>query len=140
PERSGEETLRAVLRLGQKMNAEWNLAALLDLIAQEAAKLLAADRASIFLLDRERNELWSQVALGSPPIRFDARFGLAGAAALTGQVINVKDAHLDPRFYKEVDTRTGYRTRSVLTLPLRNHAGEITGSFQVLNKRSGVFD
>ncbi len=92
------------------------------------------------MLDKEKSELWSQVALGSPPIRFDARFGLAGAAALTGQVINVKDAHKDPRFYKEVDTRTGYRTRSVLALPLRNHKGEIIGSFQVLNKRGGVFE
>ena len=140
PARHEEDTLRAVLRICQRMNAQWNLAALLDLIAQEAAKLLAADRASIFLLDKEKSELWSQVALGSPPIRFDARFGLAGAAALTGQVINVKDAHKDPRFYKEVDARTGYRTRSVLALPLRNHEGEIIGSFQVLNKRGGVFE
>ncbi len=139
-EHHGEEALRAILGICQRMNAEWNLAALLDLIAQEAAKLLAADRASIFLLDKEKSELWSQVALGSPPIRFDARLGLAGAAALTGQVINVKDAHEDPRFYKGVDTRTGYRTRSVLALPLRNHEGEIIGSFQVLNKRGGVFD
>jgi GAF domain-containing protein len=84
----GEDFL-AVLRICQKMNAEWNLAVLLDLIAGEAAKLLAADRASIFLLDREKSELWSQVALGSQPIRFDARLGIAGAAALTGQIINV---------------------------------------------------
>jgi Nif-specific regulatory protein len=121
------------------MNAEWSLAALLDLIAREAAKLLVADRASIFLLDREKGELWSQVALGSQPIRFDARVGIAGAAALTGQIINVKDAHRDPRFYKGVDTRSGYRTRSVLAVPLRNHEGEIIGAFQILNKRGGVF-
>ncbi|HEV8716132.1 MAG TPA: hypothetical protein VGX03_25310 [Candidatus Binatia bacterium] len=76
-----DEDFLAVLRICQKMNAEWDLAALLDLIAREAAKLLAADRASIFLLDREKSELWSQVALGSHPIRFDARLGIAGAAA-----------------------------------------------------------
>jgi Nif-specific regulatory protein len=121
------------------MNAEWNLAAVLDLIAREAAKLLTADRVSIFLLDREKNELWSQVALGSPPIRFDARLGIAGAAALTGQIINVKDAHQDPRFNKEIDARTGYRTRSMLTVPLRNHEGEGIGAFQALNKKGGVF-
>jgi len=134
----GEDFL-AVLRICQKMNAEWNLAVLLDLIAGEAAKLLAADRASIFLLDREKSELWSQVALGSQPIRFDARLGIAGAAALTGQIINVKDAHEDPRFNKEVDVRTGYRTRSMLTVPLRNHEGEVIGAFQALNKKEGVF-
>jgi len=134
-----DEDFLAVLRICQKMNAEWDLAALLDLIAGEAAKLLAADRASIFLLDREKSELWSQVALGSQPIRFDARLGIAGAAALTGQIINVKDAHEDPRFNKEVDVRTGYRTRSMLTVPLRNHEGEVVGAFQALNKREGTF-
>jgi Nif-specific regulatory protein len=138
-ESQGGEKLLAVLKICQQMNAEWKLAALLDVITREAAKLLAADRASIFLLDREKNELWSQVALGSQPIRFDARLGIAGAAALTGQVINVKDAHEDSRFNKEVDVRTGYRTRSMLTVPLRNHEGEITGAFQALNKKGGVF-
>ncbi len=138
-EHNRDEDLLSVLRICQKMNAEWSLAALLDLIAREAAKLMAADRASIFLLDREKGELWSQVALGSQPIRFDARLGIAGAAALTGQIINVKDAHQDPRFNKEVDVRTGYRTRSMLTVPLRNHEGEIIGTFQVLNKRGGIF-
>src|SRR5713226_5899511 len=134
-----DEDLLSVLKICQKMNAEWSLAALLDLIAREAAKLLTADRASIFLLDREKDELWSQVALGSNPIRFDARLGIAGAAARTGQIINVKDAHEDPRFNKEVDVRTGYRTRSMLTVPLRDHEGEVIGAFQALNKREGVF-
>src|SRR5215813_3633258 len=118
-----DEDFLAVLRICQKMNAEWDLAALLDLIAGEAAKLLAADRASIFLLDREKGELWSQVALGSQPIRFDARLGIAGAAIQMGQVLNVQDAHNDPRFYKDMDVRTGYRTRSLLAIPLRNHTG-----------------
>ncbi|MBI3302398.1 MAG: sigma-54-dependent Fis family transcriptional regulator [Deltaproteobacteria bacterium] len=132
-------TLPAILKICQKMTAERDLAALLDLIAREAKRLMAADRASIFLLDREKGELWSQVALGSAPIRFDARLGIAGAAALTGQIINVKDAHQDPRFNKEVDVRTGYRTRSMLTVPLRNHEGEVIGAFQALNKKEGVF-
>jgi Nif-specific regulatory protein len=138
-ERQWDEDLLAVLRICQKMNAEWNLAALLDLIAREAAKLVAADRVSIFLLDREKGELWSHVALDSQPIRFDARLGIAGAATMSGQLINVQDAHQDPRFYKEVDVRTGYRTRSVLAVPLRNHEGEVIGTFQALNKKGGVF-
>jgi Nif-specific regulatory protein len=138
-EPSREDNLLAVLRVCQQMNAEWNLGALLDLIAREAAQLLAADRASIFLLDREKGELWSQVALGSQPIRFDARLGIAGSVIQTGEIINVKDAHNDPRFYKDLDARTGYRTRSLLALPLRNHSGEVIGAFQVLNKKGGMF-
>jgi Nif-specific regulatory protein len=123
------------------MASERDLAALLDLIANEATKLMGADRASLFLLDREKSELWSKVALGSDQIlRFDARRGIAGAVALTGQTVNVKDAHEDPRFYREIDLHTGYRTRSLLAVPLRNHEGEIVGTFEVLNKRTGAFD
>jgi len=133
------EKLFPILKICQKINSERDLAALLDLIANEATKLMEADRASLFLLDRERGELWSKVALGSKEIRFDARLGIAGAVALTGQTINVEDAHQDPRFYKEIDLRTGYRTRSLLAVPLRNHEGEIIGTFEVLNKKTGAF-
>ena len=129
-----------LLKICQRMNSEREVGALLDLIATEATKLLEADRASLFLLDRERGELWSKIALGSQEIRFDARLGIAGAVALSGQTINVEDVHRDPRFYKEIDLRTGYITRSLLAMPLRNHDGEIIGTFEVLNKKTGRFN
>ncbi len=132
--------LEAVLSICQKINSEKDLSSLLDLIAREAARLMDADRASIFLLDRDKRELWSQVALDSAPIRFDARLGIAGAAALGGQPINVKDARQDPRFYPDIDARTGYRTRSLLAVPLKNHQSEIIGAFEVLNKRGEAFN
>jgi Nif-specific regulatory protein len=140
PQSELNERLAAILAICQKMNSERDLGALLDLIAREATSLLDCERASIFLLDRERNELWSKVALGSDEIlRFDARRGIAGTAALTGNVINVKDAYSDPRFYTAIDDRTGYRTRNVLAVPVRNQDGAIVGSFEVLNKHQGAF-
>lgn len=129
-----------LLKICQRMNSERDLGALLDLIANEATKLMGADRASLFLLDRERGELWSKVALGSEEIRFDAHRGIAGAVALTGHTINVEAAHDDPRFYEEIDLRTGYNTRNLLAVPLRNHQGETIGSFEVLNKETGAFN
>src|SRR5271157_2087224 len=140
PQPEINEKLAAILAICQKMNSERDLGALLDLIARESTNLLDCDRASIFLLDRERNELWSKVALGSEEIlRFDARLGIAGTAALTGNTINVRDAYSDPRFYTAIDGRTGYRTRNVLAVAVRNQRGETIGAFEVLNKRSGVF-
>jgi len=123
----------------RKISAQHDLGVLFGLIAAEAAKLLGADRASIFLLDREKSELWSLAAVGEKRIRLDARLGLAGAAALSGQTINVDDARRDPRFYPGVDARTGYRTRNVLAMPLRNQEGEIIGAVQALNKKGGGF-
>src|SRR5260370_23851674 len=135
------ERLSAILTICQQMNAVRDLGALLDLVAREAAHLLEADRASIFLLDRDKMELWSKVALGSDDIlRFDARKGIAGAAALTAKTVNVSDAYNDPRFNPAIDTQTGYRTRNLLAVPLRNLIdGEVVGAFEVLNKKHGSF-
>ena len=134
------ERLAAILAICQKMNSERDLGSLLDLVAREATSLLDCDRASIFLLDRERNELWSKVALGSDEIlRFDARFGIAGSAALTGQSVNVTDAYSDPRFYTAIDDKTGYHTHNVLAVAMRNQKREIIGAFEVLNKQAGSF-
>jgi len=129
-----------LLKICQRMNSKRDLGALLDLIANEATKLMGAERASLFLLDRKRGELWSKVALGSEEIRFDARLGIAGAVAITGQTINVDDVEQDPRFYKEIDLHSGYQTRRLLAIPLRMYEGEIIGTFEVLNKNTGAFN
>src|SRR5215510_1282798 len=123
------------------MNSERDLGSLLDLIAHEATELLDCDRASIFLLDKERNELWSKVALGSDEIiRFDAGKGIAGTAVGTGETINVRDAYSDPRFYGGIDNQTGYRTKTLLVVVVRNQQSETIGAFEVLNKRAGTFN
>ena len=135
-----DDKLAAILAICQKMNSERDLGSLLDLIAREATHLLGCDRASIFLLDRERNQLWSKVALGSAEIlRFNANEGIAGHAVRTGEAINVADAYSDPRFFTAIDRKTGYQTRTVLAVPVKNERGEINGAFEVLNKHSGIF-
>ncbi len=115
------DKLLAILNICRQMNSVRERRALLDLLAREAARLMEADRASIFLLDRDKGELWSTVALGSAePLRFDARLGIAGAVVATGQMINVTDAQNDSRFYRGIDVQTGYHTRSLLAAPLVN--------------------
>ena len=133
------EKLASILKICQKMNSERDPGSLLDLIAKEAARLLGADRASIFLLDERRRELWSRVALGAKTIRFDARLGIAGATAMSGEIINVKDAKDDSRFYPEIDEETGYQTLNLLSVPLKSYEGDIIGAFEVLNKVEGPF-
>jgi Nif-specific regulatory protein len=140
PQPELHEKLAAILAICRKMNSEREISPLLDLIAREATRLIDCDRASIFLLDRERKELWSKVALGSDEIlRFDARLGIAGEAVTTGRPVNVRDAYHDSRFYTAIDDQTGYRTHNILAIPLRNQRGEVLGAFEVLNKRSGSF-
>jgi Nif-specific regulatory protein len=136
-----DERLAAILAISQKMNSEHDLGALLDLIVREATNVLLCDRATIFLLDRERNELWSKVAMGSDEIlRFPATSGIAGRCATTGETINVKDAYSHPQFYNAIDDQTGYRTRNMLAVPVRNQKGTIIGAFEALNKQVGAFN
>ncbi|MFN0165716.1 MAG: sigma 54-interacting transcriptional regulator [Bryobacteraceae bacterium] len=135
-----QQKLQALLSICQLMNSERDLGRLLDLVARESTRLLECDRASIFLYDAGKRELWSQVALGSEEIlRFDSTKGVAGAALSTGSTINVADAYRDSRFNKAIDDRTGYHTSNLLATPLRLSSGETVGVFEVLNKQDGVF-
>lgn len=133
--------LVALLNVARTLAAETSLDMLLKMIAQEIQKVLNADRCSVFLLDKANNQLWSKIALGieSKEIRFDADKGLAGYVAKTGEIINIENAYEDPRFNQDVDNETGYKTQTILCMPMRNMKHEILGVFQVLNKLNGTF-
>ena len=133
------DRLRAILNVCKRMTSVGDVISLLDLITIETKALLKADRVSIFLLDREKCELWSVISQEKKIMRFDARLGIAGSVAMTGQTINVADAYDHPLFYKEVDLQTGYRTRTLLAVPLRDLRGEIIGVGEAINKSEGLF-
>ncbi len=143
PEKEQNETLLIALsEIARTVNAQANLDKLLITIAEQTKMVLNADRCSVFLFDKDKNELWSKVALGideSEEIRFSADKGFAGYAVKTGETIRIKDAYNDSRFNKEIDKHTGYRTYNLLCMPMRNIKFEIIGAFQVLNKKDGDF-
>ncbi|MEZ4271180.1 MAG: HD domain-containing phosphohydrolase [Myxococcota bacterium] len=81
--------------------------------------------------------MWTKVAQGpemTEEIRIPIGVGIAGQVAQTGEIINIPDAYVDPRFNRDIDKGTGYHTRHILGVPLRAHTGESTGVLQVLNK------
>ncbi len=133
------DKLRAVLNICRRMSTITDLALLQALITREAKELLQAERVSIFLFDRDNCELWSAISQEGRIMRFDARLGIAGAVAMTGQTINVADAYEHPLFYKEVDTQTGYRTQTLLAVPLHDLDGKIIGVGEATNKLVGHF-
>lgn len=136
--------LERLLEVSRRLGATVDLDPLLEAIAAAATQVLDCERATVFLLDRERDELHSRLATGleaSPAaeIRFPVGRGIAGEVARTGAVVNIPDAYADPRFNPEFDKRSGFRTANLLTLPLTGHDGRIVGVLQVLNKRGGPF-
>jgi transcriptional regulator with GAF, ATPase, and Fis domain len=130
----------ALLDISCRMNSEKNFEQLLKLIADEATKHVDAERATIFILDKNKGELWAKIALGvSDTIRFDSRLGIAGAVLIAAKPVVVEDAYRSPLFYPSIDSNTGFHTRNILSVPLRTPKQEIIGVFQVLNKRDGKF-
>jgi len=133
---------RSVYEVMRALGGTLDLDHLLDLIAGKTTHVMEADRSSIFLIDWDTEQLWSKVAQGVrfTEIRFPMEEGLAGHVATTGEVLNIEDAYEDERFNQEWDRRTGYRTRSVLAVPMNNKHGERVGVMQVLNrKKEGPF-
>lgn len=108
---------------------------------RKLGSLLDAERASLFLMDAERNELWMTVAqeaeAGLTELRVPADRGIVGHVARTGETVRIDDAYADPRFNPDVDRQTGFRTRSILSVPLQNARGEVFAVSQLLNRRDG---
>ncbi len=136
-------TLERLLLVSRRLGVTADLNEILSLIIDAMRDLLDAERATVFEYDAKTNELFATVAHGiggsGASIRFPADVGLAGAAATSRRILNIADAYSDPRYNQEVDRRTGYRTRSILTIPLLSFDDDLVGVAQVLNKRGGVF-
>lgn len=110
----------------------------LSAFTHKLSQLLNAERSSLFLV--ENDTLLLKVAKeleATAEIRIPIGSGIAGAAAQSGQIINIPDAYADERFNPEVDKQTGYRTRSILSLPIKNQRGEVFAVAQLLNRRDG---
>ncbi len=137
--RREHQNLMLLLNVTRNISRELKLDRLLMRIMDEVIKVLNCDRCTVFVLDRDKQELWSKVAHGEKEIRFPSHLGIAGHVATTGEVLNIPDAYSDDRFNSEIDRKTGYRTRNILTAPMRNSLGEIIGVFQALNKAGGPF-
>jgi K+-sensing histidine kinase KdpD len=123
------------------VNSTLDLEKLLGLILDAAVTSTDADRGTVYLVDSIKQELWSKVFGGENmvEIRLPIGKGIAGAVAQLGETINIADAYSDPRFNPEVDKRSGYRTRNILCMPMKNKDGTIIGVFQLLNKKNGPF-
>jgi HD-GYP domain-containing protein (c-di-GMP phosphodiesterase class II) len=131
--------LKLLLKITRTISRELNLNNLLKLIMDEVKDVLQCDRCTVFVLDPEKHELWSQVAHGAKTIRFPSHMGIAGYVATSGQVLNIPNAYADNRFNPNIDKQTGYNTKNILAAPMRNKLGDIIGVFQALNKFGGPF-
>src|SRR5579871_4946118 len=135
------DRLRTTLEISSQFAAARESEPLLEMIAEEAMRLLDSDRASIFIWDRALREVVACPAVGveGGMLRLPDNVGIVGDVIQSGSSIRVDDAYKDPRFNKSVDAKSGYKTRNLLCVPLLDAEGERIGAFEVINKREGHF-
>ncbi|MFY2559881.1 sigma 54-interacting transcriptional regulator [Corallococcus terminator] len=130
---------QVLLPFGALVGREVDLDAFLQTLMDRIAATMQADRGTLWLLDPARRELFSRAAHlpEVSQIRVKLGQGVAGTVAQEGHPINVPDPRGEQRFFADIDRMTGYRTTSLLAVPLRDADGALYGVLQVLNRRGG---
>ena len=135
------DRLEAILEIAGRWNRNQQTESLLVEMAEAATRLLAADRASIFLWDRHGHTLVGRPALGigKEELRIPDNSGIVGRVIQTGEPHRVDLADDRGQINRQVDEQLHYRTRTLLCVPLRGRRGELFGAFETINKRHGNF-
>jgi adenylate cyclase len=130
-----------LLSISKRVAAYETLDDMLKILVDMVTEEIAADRATIFLNDPDTGELFSRVAHGDlhREIRILNTSGVVGHVFNTGKGAIVHDAYSDERFNRAIDQTTGYKTESILCVPIKTVRGQIIGAAQVLNKNRGPF-
>lgn len=138
--RSDREMLDILFSYVPQIAEAMQLDSLLVLIADLGRKLVLAERCSLWLVSADGKELWTKVAHGTNEIRIPVTGGFVGYSLANDESLLIEDAYEDSRFDRSVDLKSGYRTRSVLTVPFKNSVGQVMGVFQAINKvKEGKF-
>jgi adenylate cyclase len=132
----------ALMDVANRVSDTLSLDVLFQRLMDVVTETLNVERSSLFLYDRDTDELFSRVTQGNAigEIRFPSDRGIAGSVFTSGSPEIIGDAYADSRFIRQVDADTGYRTRNILCVPIRNKQGIVIGVTQALNKRDGEFD
>ncbi|MCP3952722.1 MAG: GAF domain-containing protein [Desulfobacterales bacterium] len=133
--------LELLLNISKQIAAFEVLDDMLVTLVEITTRELGADRGTIFLNDKDTNELYSRFAMGNinREIRILNDSGVAGQVYTTGQSMLVDDAYTNVHFNKSIDKKTGYVTETILCVPIKTVKGEIIGVTQMLNKHRGKF-
>lgn len=135
-----EQKLTALLEVAETLSGVLDIDVLIPTIMERACSLLDCERCSLFIVDKTKQELVTHFQAGlQQSIRIPMTRGIVGYTATTGNVVNIQDAYSDARFDRTIDTNTGYKTNSLLTVPIFNNRGEITGVTEMINKSQGHY-
>jgi len=137
-----QKKVALVQEVGRALSSMGDLDQLLRMIMQKVTELMEADRSTLYLLSEDGGSLISTVVQGDQKveIKLTVGEGIAGWVAQTRETLNIADAYADQRFQPAYDLRSGYRTRSILTVPMLGAVGGLVGVLQLINREGGPFE
>ena len=106
-------------------------------MTERTPQLVDADRCTLYLVDEKHSELWT--ISGGVQIRLPKSSGIAGLVATSGKIVNIPDAYKDSRFNQAFDKKSGYHTKTILCLPIKDSDSKVVGVLQLINKLHGPF-
>eukprot|EP00238_Polyblepharides_amylifera_P014943 CAMPEP_0196580004 /NCGR_PEP_ID=MMETSP1081-20130531/26247_1 /TAXON_ID=36882 /ORGANISM="Pyramimonas amylifera, Strain CCMP720" /LENGTH=323 /DNA_ID=CAMNT_0041899753 /DNA_START=270 /DNA_END=1241 /DNA_ORIENTATION=- len=130
------------LGASERRRREEELKTVFEMIMGQGHEIAECERSTLFLVDKEKQELWSVHATSGvelPMLRLPLSKGIAGYVARTGDLVRIDDVYEDERFYSEIDKDTKFKTKCLLCAPVLSTEGEILGVVQFLNKKGGSF-
>jgi hypothetical protein len=131
----GARRIRSIFETAPEITCRMSIEDAMKSVVDYICESLKCERATVFAVDKLNNELWSKVAKDTnQTIKIPMGKGVSGYVAQTGNALNIRDAYHDNRFDPSFDKKTGYRTRTILAVPIINNKGEVEGVVQAINK------
>ena len=132
-----KENYAKLTQFGQELLTKKSLVEGLPFISKYAKDVIGAERCSIFVYDVDDNTLWTTLADGIDKIVIPAEKGIVGHTFISGEPTIVFDTSLDPLFNSDIDEKSGYITKNLITAPIFNSERKTIGVLQLLNKEAG---
>jgi hypothetical protein len=135
-----KEKIELFFEFAFELGSKRNIEDVLSVVADSTKKILDCDRASIFVYNKETSKLWTKVAHGlEEKIEVDQNIGIVGWVFSNRKPLIVNSPYSDPRFNPETDKKTGYRTKSIIAVPLITYSGNAVGVLEGINKNGEGF-
>lgn len=132
-----KENHAKLTQFGQELLTKKSLVEGLPFISKYAKEVIGAERCSVFVYNMDDHTLWTTLADGIDRIVIPAEKGIVGHTFISGEPTIVFDTKLDTLFHADIDEKSGYTTKNLITAPIFNSERKVIGVLQLLNKEAG---
>ena len=132
---SANDILRMILTYLTEISALRDYDDIIMILADMGRSLTFADRCTIWVVSDDKKTIWTKVAHGMDAIEIPIDSGIVGNSIINEKRIIIDDVYNDERFNPDIDKKTGYKTKSMMVMPMFDYDDEIIGAFQVINNR-----